>query len=100
MEPKISSRARLQAIDVNDVLYQLSHATGYIIGLYQPHAALSSLFAGFRAKSPPRLGDGLHGDHFLRCTGVRRMVASGWAACFMNAEGLMPTMFLNCLEKW
>ena len=29
-----------------------------------------------------------------------RMVASGLAACFMNAEGLMPTMFLNCLEKW
>ena len=29
-----------------------------------------------------------------------RMVASGLAACFMKAEGLMPTMFLNCLEKW
>lgn len=29
-----------------------------------------------------------------------RMVASGLAACFMNADGLMPTMFLNCLEKW
>ena len=29
-----------------------------------------------------------------------RMVASGLAACFINAEGLMPTMFLNCLEKW
>ena len=28
-----------------------------------------------------------------------RMVASGLAACFMKAEGLMPTMFLNCLEK-
>lgn len=28
-----------------------------------------------------------------------RMVASGLAACFMNAEGLMPTMFLNCFEK-
>lgn len=29
-----------------------------------------------------------------------RRVASGLAACFMKAEGLMPTMFLNCLEKW
>jgi len=29
-----------------------------------------------------------------------RMVASGLAACFIKAEGLMPTMFLNCLEKW
>ena len=35
--------------------------------------------------------------YFLRP--LLRMVASGCAACFMNAEGLMPTMFLNCLEK-
>ena len=35
-------------------------------------------------------------DYFLL---LPRMVASGLAACFMKAEGLMPTIFLNCLEK-
>ena len=29
-----------------------------------------------------------------------RMVALGTEACFMKALGLMPTMCLNCLEKW
>ena len=29
-----------------------------------------------------------------------RMVAAGTDACFMKALGLMPTMCLNCLEKW
>ena len=29
-----------------------------------------------------------------------RIVADGTDACFMKALGLMPTMCLNCLEKW
>ena len=40
-----------------------------------------------------------HMNHHLFLL-LPRMVASGLAACFMKAEGLMPTMFLNCLEKW
>ena len=39
-----------------------------------------------------------HVNHHLFLL-LPRMVASGLAACFMKAEGLMPTMFLNCLEK-
>lgn len=37
--------------------------------------------------------------YFFSTLLLPRMVASGLAACFMNADGLMPTMFLNCLEK-
>ena len=40
-----------------------------------------------------------HVNHHLFLL-LPRIVASGLAACFMKAEGLMPTMFLNCLEKW
>ena len=43
-------------------------------------------------------GMGTEQNHHLFLL-LPRMVASGLAACFMKAEGLMPTMFLNCLEK-
>lgn len=29
-----------------------------------------------------------------------RIVALGTEACFMKADGLIPTMCLNCFEKW
>ncbi len=63
--------------------------------------------------SPPLFGKGAGGGFsqrsrppalflvpYLFFSPVFLMVASGFAACFMKAEGLMPTMFLNCLEKW
>ena len=53
--------------------------------------------AGAKEKTPRLFGTGEMHHLFLL---LPRMVASGLAACFMKAEGLMPTMFLNCLEKW
>ena len=52
---------------------------------------------GFSSEKPPP-SQSLYYFVFLVGSLLRR-VASGWAACFMKAEGLMPTMFLNCLLK-
>ena len=52
---------------------------------------------GFSTEKPPP-SQSLYYFVFLVGSLLRR-VASGGAACFMKAEGLMPTMFLNCLLK-
>ncbi len=62
---------------------------------------ISRFFLGIRTKKEPRRQSATQEKANLYCfLLLPRMVASGLAACFMNAEGLMPTMFLNCLEKW
>ena len=43
----------------------------------------------------------LEEGYFFFTFGVTpRMVALGTEACFIKALGLIPTMCLNCLEKW
>ena len=53
--------------------------------------------AGVVALELPKIGERAEVQVFFLFS--LRMVASGWEACRRKAEGLMPTMFLNCLEK-
>ena len=39
-------------------------------------------------------------DYFFFSFVTPRIVAEGTDACFIKALGLMPTICLNCLEKW
>ncbi len=75
------------------------------------NAHIEKTFGNGENRKSPKKYERLHaGTKKGRIAGMRpvwddayfllpRMVASGLVACFMNALGLMPTMFLNCLEK-